>query len=193
MSKEEKNVESMEITNRKVILVGLRDIMFDRYAGDNETQLLPEQKMYYAEDGKTLVVPSLNLFSFLSAENSTSCAKKFGKRNWRDYSHAFSSFISIEPDLIPLTKNGKKVVFNGKFNKDIYIRHDVARLRGGIPHPLTRPVVRMPWELSFEICMFENEYFSETLLRNWFEKGGLVIGLGNYRPVFGKFKVEKWE
>ena len=192
MTKKKEDVESMEVLNRRIMLVGLRDIMFDRYAGDNETQLPPEQKMYYAEDGKSLVVPSLNLFSFLSAENTTSCSKKFGKRGWKDYAHAFSSFLSIEPVLIPLTRNGKQIIFKG-FDDGIYIRHDVARLKGGIPHPTTRPVIKTPWELSFELCMFENEYFSESLLKNWFEKGGLVIGLGSYRPVFGKFRVAKWE
>ena len=46
---------------RNITLEGERDIMFDRYPGNNDTTLPPEEKMYFAKDGKTLVLPSINL------------------------------------------------------------------------------------------------------------------------------------
>jgi hypothetical protein len=35
-----------DIVTRRVTLVGLTDIMFDRYPGDNDTKLEPHQKLY---------------------------------------------------------------------------------------------------------------------------------------------------
>jgi hypothetical protein len=57
-----------DIVTRKVTLVGLTDIMFDRYPGDNDTKLEPHQK-FYLEPGASRVIglPSLNIMSFLSA------------------------------------------------------------------------------------------------------------------------------
>jgi len=184
--------KAMDVVTRKITLSGLKDVMFDRYPGDNKTELMPEQKLYCAEDGKTLVLPTANLFSFLGAENTTSCAKKFGAKGWRNIASGFLSFLSIDPDPIPFTKNGKPIQFDG-FDKDVYVREDVARLKGGIPNPKKRPVIKLPWELSFDLTIFRNEYFQEELLQGYIERGGLVIGLGSYRPVFGKFQITEWK
>ena len=73
-----------DIIKRKVTLCGTKDIMFDRYAGDNATQLPPEQKMYLTED-RHLILPAVNVFSLLSAENSKSvCRQFFGKAGYQN-------------------------------------------------------------------------------------------------------------
>ena len=56
-----------DIIKRKVTLCGINDIMFDRYAGDNKTQLEPHQKLYLKPGTKVIGIPSLNIISFLSA------------------------------------------------------------------------------------------------------------------------------
>jgi hypothetical protein len=67
-----------DITKRIVKLSGLAPLMFDRYAGDNKTQLPVQAKLYFMEDGKSLCIPAVNLMSFLSAKNTTSVAKIIG-------------------------------------------------------------------------------------------------------------------
>ena len=92
---------TVELIRRSVTLRGVNPIMFDRYAGDNQTQLEPQQKMYYLEDLKTLCLPSANISSFLSGENTVSAPRRlFGKR-FKDIAQACLSFVSIEPFLIP--------------------------------------------------------------------------------------------
>jgi hypothetical protein len=183
----------MKIKNIAVQLRGLRDIMFCRYLGKTSTSCNPESLLYYAEDEKTLVLPALNLRSFLCAQNTDSCAKKFyDPRKFRNKALAIQSYCQIEPDLIPLTANGKPIVFDG-FNEKIYLFRSVPRLPKGIPNEITRPVVRVPWELSFTLRLIENELISEMELYSLFEKGGIMIGLGTYRGVFGKFEIAKWE
>ena len=189
----------MKVTTRKVTLNGIADIMFDRYAGDNKTELSVERKMYFAEDGKSLILPSANIVSFLTAQNTPSAPKRFlDSRQYKKAAQALLSYTSISPFEIPILRNGKPIVFNGfKDDEDkkagLYIHRSVARLDKGVPNPKVRPVVRCPWEISFDLSIYENDEFNEDLLCGLFEKGGIAIGLGTYRGVFGKFTVGKWE
>ena len=74
-----------ETVTREVELEGLTEIMFDKYAGDNSTKLEPWQKLYFATDGRTVVLPSLNVMSFLSAQNTNSAPKRLlDKRKYKD-------------------------------------------------------------------------------------------------------------
>ena len=62
-----------------------------------------------------------------------------------------------------------------------------------IPNPKERPMLSAPWESSFKLNLLETPELNEVLLKKLFEKGGIAIGLGTFRGVFGKFKVTKWE
>ena len=188
-----------EQLTRQVVLRGTRPIMFDRYAGDNQTTLDVAQKMYFAEDGKSLVLPAPNISSFLSAENTPSAPKRLlPSKEYKKVAQAMLSFLDIQPFLIPITRNGNPIEFNG-FIKDedveagIFVHRCVARLAKGIPNPKVRPVVRCPWELSFELTMYPNTELSEDLVRSMFDRGGIAIGLGTYRGMYGKFVVEQWD
>src|SRR5262245_25599548 len=140
-----------EIVTRKVKFEGLTDIMFDRYPGDNNTQLEPHQKLYLEPgDSRIIGLPSLNIMSFLSAHNTNSAPKRLrDKRQYKDIANAMLSFVSIREQFIPLIRNGKPIVL-GKFSGDkdpksgTYIHRAVARLDKGIPNPKVRPVVPLP-------------------------------------------------
>lgn len=188
-----------EIVVRKVKLEGICDIMFDRYSGDNNTRLEPWQKLYFAADGKIICFPSLNIMSFLSAHNTNSAPKRLmDKRKFKDAANAALSYVSINPRMIPFERNGKPVEF-GKFEGDVdplsgvYIHRAVARLDKGIPNPKERPVLPLPWSLDFELMMMPNKEIAEQQILNFFDQGGLALGLGTFRGVFGKFRVASWD
>jgi hypothetical protein len=181
------------------VLVGLKDIMFDRYAGDNNTQLEPYQKLYYLPDGKTLCLPGLNIMSFLSAHNTNSAPKRLrDKRKYKDIANSMLSFVTINPELIPLLRDGKPIQF-GKFDGDVdplsgcYIHRSVARLDKGIPNPKVRPTIPLPWEIEFQLQIMKNREIQEQDIMNLMDEGGRAIGLGTFRGVFGKFMISEWE
>ena len=184
---------------REVVLVGSAPIMFDRYAGDNTTQLSPEQKLYFhPEHGKKIGLPALNLLSFLSAHNTNSAPKRLrDKRKYKDICNACLSFVQFNPDWIPFTREGQPIEF-GSFENDrdklsgVTIHRHVARLDKGIPNPKVRPVLSLPWELRFDLTILQNNEIAEQEIINLFEEGGKAIGLGTFRGVFGKFFVDKW-
>jgi len=185
---------------RKVMLCGITDLMFDRYAGDNSTQLEPWQKLYFEPgDSRVIGIPAANIMSFLSAHNTNSAPKRLrDKRKYKDIANACLSFVMIQPGFIPLRRGGEPIAF-GKLNGDIdpdtgiYIHRSVARLDKGIPNPKVRPVVPCPWELNFTLTVLANKEIKEQEIANLFEEGGRALGLGTFRGVFGKFRVERWD
>lgn len=194
-----KETSKVEIISRLVTLEGTQDIMFDRYAGDNSTQLEPWQKLYFAPDGQTLVLPALNLLSFLSAHNTNSAPKRLlDKRKFKDTANACLSFVTISPTQIPFLREDKPIQF-GRFEKDVdpqsgvYIHRSVARLDKGIPNPKIRPVLPLPWSVRFTLTLYPNKEVTEQQVMNLIEGGGIALGLGTFRGVFGKFRIAGWE
>ena len=197
--KVESDFTSKKIVNRTVRLVGMTDIMFDRYAGDNKTKLEPWQKLYFAPGSKNIALPSLNLMSFLSAQNTNSAPKRLlPAKEYRKTANGFLSFVSIAQMYIPFLRDGQPIEF-GEFEDDkdkksgVYVHRSVARLKDGIPNPKERPVLPTPWALEFGLSIYPNKEFQEQQLINIFEGGGVALGLGTFRGVFGKFSIERWD
>lgn len=189
-----------DIIKRKVILCGTKDIMFDRYAGDNNTKLEPHQKLYLqpSDELPIIGIPAANIMSFLSAHNTNSAPKRLrDKRKYKDIANACLSFLDIEESFIPLMRDGQPIRF-GNFDGDrdavsgAYIHRSVARLDKGIPNPKVRPVIPAPWEIAFTLTFYPNKEIQEQEVLNLFEDGGRALGLGTFRGVFGKFYVREW-
>jgi len=188
-----------ETVVRQVRLRGLTDIMFDRYPGDNDTRLEPWQKLYLAgENGRTICLPSANLMSFLSAQNTDSAPKRLlDSRKYKQFALSCGSFVTISPNMIPFLRDDAPIVF-GKLEGDVdpksgvYIDRRVARLEKGIPNPKVRPVLPLPWALSFTLTLLPNRYVQEQQVLNVLTEGMLAIGIGTFRGQYGKAEVEGW-
>ena len=183
--------------DRAVTLNGLTPIMFDPYAGDNNTKLEPHEMFYFGEDRKTLCLPSANISSFLSAQNTMSAPRRLLGKKYKQVAQACLSFVSINPMEIPFLRDDKPIQF-GKFENGrdalsgATIHRAVARLKDGIPNPKVRPVLHLPWQLKFTVSIFPNNEIKEETIQKLFRDGGLAIGLGTWRGVFGKFEVTSW-
>jgi hypothetical protein len=184
---------------RQVRIKGITPIMFDRYPGDNDTKLEPWQKLYLAGDsGRTICLPSANIMSFLSAQNTDSAPKRIlDKRVYKNFALACGSYVTISPMMIPFLRDDMPIEF-GKFDGDVdpvskvYIDRRVARLEKGVPNAKVRPVLPLPWAASFTLTMLPNRYIQEAQLVNVFTEGLVAIGLGTYRGQFGKAEIENW-
>ena len=178
---------------KQVTLTGLTPILFDRYAGDNKTQLAPEQKLYLSGDKVSL--PSMNIISFLTAQNTESAPKMLlDKRQYKTIASALLASIVIQPSVIPFSRNGTPITFGGSFPEDVdavsgmRLLYHVARLDKGIPNPKVRPMLDTPWQLKFDMTVLPHPELNEDLIENLFVDGGVRLGLGTYRKAFGKFE-----
>lgn len=191
----------LDTVSRIVELEGITPIMFDRYPGDNGTKLEWHQKVYLK--GSTLVLPAANIVSFLSSHNTNSAPKRL--RDVRKYKAIANSCLSFTMTYaedgsmdIPFIRNGVQVEMGvPKDDRDevsgLWLHRSVARLEKGIPNPKERPVLPLPWGLRFKLDIFPNKEIKEQEIRNLFEEGGIAIGLGTYRGVFGKFRIVRWD
>lgn len=182
----------MEAKKIDVRFEGTRPVMFDRYAGDNKTQLPAHEKMYLDAKGG-LVVPALNLFSMLIAENTKSVCRQLLGRNGKTIGLGIGGNLEIQPYDIPLLgAKDKQLRWAGEWGGQITVRQDVARVPGGIPNKKERPVVSLPWALEFTGEWVENDDVSIDLLRQTFDLAR-KIGLGTFRPFFGGFRIARFE
>lgn len=180
----------MNTTVVKVQLSGLRPMMFDRYAGDNNTKLPTAEKMYLTK-GMQLIMPAINLYSLLCAENGKSVCRQFFGKNGKNIALGIASYTNIEPYEIPILDDKGPIVYSG-WNDQIYVSNHVARLAKGIPNPKERPTLALPWYVNFTIEYQENRYCTFENLRNAITMGG-TLGLGTFRPFFGRYDVTGWE
>jgi hypothetical protein len=179
-----------QVQKFSIRLRGVRPLLFDRYAGDNKTKLSPENKLYL-EDG-FLTIPSLNIFSLLSAENTKSACKMFFGKQWQKIAQGIKANVDINPVMIQVLDENGPVKFNGFDGKKLEVVQHVARLAKGVPNPKERPKLNLPWAVEFSLSYFKNSDCSLGNLRQAIEEGG-TLGLGTFRPFFGTYEVEKWD
>jgi hypothetical protein len=188
---------------RQVQISGIRPLMFDRYAGDNDTKLSWTEKIYLIPGTDILCLPTTNINSFFTAHNTPSAPKRLlDKRKYKDVCNAIQSFVIIEgednPEYIAIQRDGKPITV-GEFGVDrdaksgLYLHRSVARLDKGIPNPKERPTLPCPWSMRFTVQILENNAIKESTVRQLLVDGGIAIGLGTYRGTFGKFVVDFWK
>lgn len=194
----------LNLIKRKVSLRGITPIMFDRYAGDNQTRLEWHQKIYLKTGTQSLCLPTLNLVSFFTAHNTNSAPKRLrDKRIYKGICNAILSFVNVTDDdgdqqSIVFKRDGKPITvgaFGDRLDTEsgIYLHRAVARLDKGIPNPKERPVLPLPWALDFVLTIYPNKEIKEQEIKNLLAEGGMAIGLGTFRGVFGKFVIERWD
>jgi hypothetical protein len=63
--------------------------------------------------------------------------------------------------------------------------------RAGITR--TRPAMNSGWHADFELMINLPEYISPELLHQVISNAGRLVGVGDFRPTFGRFGIRSWE
>lgn len=181
----------------KVKVNGMFGILFDRFI-DLSADKRPVKDKLYLNENQELIFPSENVYAFFFGEKPGGCALRFEAKQWKQYKMVGMSYVTIAPEFIPFLRNGKTIKFNGfsegyDAEAKIKILHHKANIVKGrmiIPSPKTRPMLETPWELNFEITVFDNSLINVEKIKNWLIRGGIEISFGTYRPRFGRFTAE---
>ena len=187
----------MDTTKIKIGLEGVAPIMFDRFIDHSKEAKPPEQKLYLSE-GNQLVIPAENIYSFLFGENPMGTARALEKKAGKEFVRYGMAHIFIDPVLIPfLDEQNKPVIFDDFKDGRFLIWESAARTKQGTlsikQEAKPRPYLILPWKIEFNLTLVKNEKIDSVKLENWFRQGGIIIGLGTYRPRFGRFIVSEWE
>ena len=70
---------------------------------------------------------------------------------------------------------------------DYLDRRRVMIQRNGINR--TRPAIRAGYRVRFEVMVLTPEYIDRNTLRETIENAGRLIGIGDFRPTFGRFGI----
>jgi len=176
---------------------GLEPIMFDRVAFDpiKTGKLMPlkwDEKAYFGSDRnsqRNLVMPTINIFSMLC---NTRDGAPFLKE--KKAAEARRQCMIIKRTIhFP-----EKEVFILRSNKHLTIS-DCYHHQGSAPDPskhspilTSRPVLELPWHLSFRIEIIELG-ISVEIVKEYLTLAGNMTGLGTNRGQFGKFEIKSWK
>lgn len=89
--------------------------------------------------------------------------------------------------IVPLTE----LASLGVTEWDYEDRRRVTVQRNGITR--TRPAMKAGWRCTIELMCNIPEYVDPLLLRQVIDDAGRLIGVGDFRPTFGRFTVANWE
>lgn len=191
----------MNYTEVQVVLKGISDIMFDRFYDHSKEDRPPERK-FHLNEKKELMLPAEYIHSFLFRDMPpVGIIRAAERKGAKDYIAVGQSMVFIEPVWIPfIDDNNKPIRFSGFGGDSQFYINDwsagLTKLSGGkvIKQEIRkRPVLKLPWHLSFRLQVFPNDKVTPEKLRSYFASGGYVTALGTYRPRYGRFVVEKWE
>jgi len=112
-----------------------------------------------------------------------------GKRG-KTYKDLFQAAVFVSPDMIPL---GVKVpdTLDADADKPLYLdMRPVVINRARVVR--IRPTFKAGWQLSFEITVIDDQIAPE-MVHDILSLAGKTIGVGDFRPRFGRFMVTGFE
>ena len=57
----------------------------------------------------------------------------------------------------------------------------------------TRPAMRAGWKAEFVLEILTPEYIDPTLLQDVTNTAGRLVGVGDFRPTYGRFLIDRFE
>lgn len=192
-----------------VQLRGIADLLFNRLPpGTSFEKGAPptptRDKLYLDDDGQTIIMPSANIIGFLANKDtrSPSAGRMVFARGFNKVAPMVGGFIAFDPVNIPVLRDGKPILFNGRFDNDnpapakkigVETLQTCAKApNSGVPNFPIRPLLLKPWTLEFELIYIDNDHVKLEHFKQMFDFGR-VMGLGSYRTMYGRFDVSKWD
>lgn len=79
----------------------------------------------------------------------------------------------------------------GKHEWDYEDKRRVVIQRNGVNR--VRPAMKVGWKAEFQLMVMLPEYISRDDLHQVISNAGRLIGLGDFRPTYGRFNITKFE
>lgn len=97
-----------------------------------------------------------------------------------------SAMDLFKAGIVPLTD----LASLGTDKWDYEDRRRVVIQRSAVPR--IRPAFRSGWKATIDLMINVPEYIDPILLRQVVDDAGRLIGVGDFRPTFGRFAVSNW-
>ena len=180
-----------------VEIVGTATLLQNRYSvkdnGDRTATTTEKdwsqswRKALYTKNGN-VVQPSEHI---LGAMKKAATAFKIQGKRGKTFKDAINSFVNIEPEYI---SHGVPVPVELTEDADQTIYVDIRPVvrPGRIRVTCYRPALKEGWKLDFKIICIDDG-LPLTVLQDILVLAGKTIGIGDFRPRFGRFMVSRFE
>lgn len=112
-----------------------------------------------------------------------------GKRG-KTYKDLVKAAVYVEPDRIP---TGIKVPEKPTYNPEEPFYIDLRPVKVQRARVMrSRGALAKGWKLNFDILVIDDQ-LPATVLKEILDEAGRAVGIGDYRPRFGRFIVTKFE
>lgn len=145
--------------------------------------------LYFDADGQ-IYQPSVH---FEAAMTKAAVSYKVTGKRGKTYKDLVSSSVVVDPERIPHVGHTytPELMLDLDADKPLYLdMRPVIVQRARVVR--IRPVFKEGWELSFEIQVLDDE-IQPSLLQDILALAGKSVGIGDYRPKFGRFQVTRFE
>lgn len=181
-------IEASQPYTASVVIEGASDFLFHRWnneaveekgraAKGSKAKKTDDLESYvYRNDAGELCIPGEYL------RMSIINAAKFRQDPRSPRKSAMDLFKASVISLTPLAGVGKK-----EWDYEDRRRVGVVINRSGVTR--ARPALRMGWQARFELMVNLPEYVDRNVLRETIEAAGRLVGLGDFRPTYGRFGI----
>ena len=175
----------MEKTKVKVGIKGVASMLMHKFNGEEQAKKTRGKKVYIDEeeaekalykDEDGIYAPNTWIKAML-----VSASKDFKIKGMVNYSKYFKGGVIVETEKI-----------RGNLNEIGYEIHKCPVVVNRARIMRVRPLFKEGWILDFDVSIIDPQ-ISPELLREVIEAGGMYCGLGDSRPEFGRFVIDKFE
>ncbi len=174
---------------------GSQDILFHRWC-DEAVQAKSEAKRgsiekktddlesyIYRDDKGLICVPGRYIVRSVVEAGRNFTDPRSSRKTAKDLVQAA---VMCDELYSPILVNGQPTT-----DWDYEDRQRVCIMRSAITR--TRPAFKKGWQVEFTLVSLVPEHITPDFLRKLVDNAGLLIGLGDFRPTYGRFKVVNWE
>lgn len=173
----------------EVTLVGTTDLLFHRWnveavaekanaaKGSKSKKTDNIESYVYRDERGHICIPGEYL------RGSIINAAKYRQDPRSPRKSAMDLFKAGVVSLTPLASLGKDTWDYESGMRAVVQRSGITRIR---------PAMKLGWEASFELLVTLPEYISPQVLNEVIVNAGRLIGVGDFRPTYGRFRVVKF-
>lgn len=173
-----------------VVIEGTADILFHRW---NEEAV--DEKAKAAKNSKAKKTDDTESYLWRDPEGNICIPGEYLRQSIIHAAKFRQDPRSPRKSAMDLFKAGVVSLTNlasiGKDKPDYFDKRRVMIQRNGINR--VRPAMRVGWRAEFDLSILLPEYISPDLLREVIVDAGRLIGVGDFRPTFGRFSIAKFE
>lgn len=174
----------------EVTIEGTADFLFHRWSTDDV-----EAKSTAAKGSKAKKTDNLESYVYRTKSGELSIPGEYLRQAIIGAAKFLQDPRSPRKSAMDLFKAGvvslTDVASLGKKKWDYEDRRRVQIQRNGVTR--TRPAMQAGWKVTFLLQVLVPEYIDSSLLNSAIAQAGRLVGIGDFRPTFGRFAVTKFE